>query len=144
LSQKSLLLLNQGGAHKLVILEQVSSKKKCWEANGSKPTKVELLLLKFDFTGICGRSMDSNGYSIRQKGKDLALDYNPVLKKRGKDLILMGAPRPGRQSASIEIGRTLGMSANPMKIVLNSGWRLTRRTYNGKPLGHIYLTSDQP
>jgi hypothetical protein len=42
----------------------------------------------------------------------------------------------------IEIGRTKGSSAEFLKIELNSGWRLMRRTFQGKPLGFVYLYRD--
>ena len=47
--------------HQLLIIEQISNRKPCWSENGSSPVTVEPLLLNFDFTGICGRSTDSNG-----------------------------------------------------------------------------------
>jgi hypothetical protein len=55
-------------AHQLLIIEQVSPKRECWSESGTNPVTVEPLLLNFDFTGICGRSTDSNGYSIRMDG----------------------------------------------------------------------------
>jgi hypothetical protein len=98
--------------------------------------------LNFDFTGICGRSTDSNGYSIRMNGEDLGLDYLLRVVERDGDLVLVGSNRRNLAAPTIEIGRTQGISNGFQKIVLNQGWRLTRRTYQGKALGHIYITSD--
>lgn len=128
--------------HQLLLIEQVSNRKACWSENGSNPVSVEPLLLNFDFTGICGRTTDSNGYSIRMNGQDLGLDYLLRIIERDGELVLVGSHRINRQAPDIEIGTTKGKSNGFKKIFLNPGWRLTRRTYQGKALGHIYLTSD--
>lgn len=126
----------------LLILEQLSNKQACWSENGNKPINVAPLLMNFDFTGICGRITDSNGYSIRMKGEDLGLDYLVRLVERNGEMVLVGTHRLDPQAPEIEIGRTGGVGKGFEKIILNPGWRLTRRTYQGKVLGHIYLTND--
>lgn len=131
------------GYYNLLILEQISSSKKCWKEHGSSPTEIEPLLLQFDFTGICGRSTDSNGYSIRQAGKDLGLNYQLTLQKQGDELLLLGIPSSRRLGDPMVIGRTRGMSSGLLKIHLNSGWQFAKRTYNGKTLGHVYLNTEQ-
>lgn len=128
--------------HQLLIIEQLSNRRACWSESGSNPVSVEPLLLNFDFTGICGRSTDSNGYSLRMDGQDLGLDYLLRLVERNGELILVGTNRRDRKAPEIEVGRTRGMSDGFEKIFLDSGWRFTRRTYQGKALGHIYLTND--
>lgn len=130
--------------HQLLIIEQISSTQPCWSESGSNPVKVEPLLLNFDFTGICGRSNDSNAYSIRMNGQDLGLDYILRVVKRDGDLLLVGTSRTNYAAPEIEIGRTQGISEGFQKIILNPGWRFTRRSYQGKKLGHIYLTNDSP
>ncbi len=128
--------------HQLLIIEQISNTKPCWSESGSNPVKVEPLLLNFDFTGICGRSNDSNAYSIRMNGQDLGLDYILRVVERDGDLVLLGTNRTNYAAPEIEIGRTQGISDGFQKIILNPGWRFTRRSYQGKLLGHIYLTND--
>lgn len=128
--------------YQLLVIEQISNQRPCWRESGQNPVIIEPLLLNFDFTGICGRSTDSNGYSIRMEGQDLGLDYMLRLVKRGGELVLVGTPVRERNAPEIEIGRTKGMSQGFQKIFLDSGWRLTRRTYAGRVLGHLYLTSD--
>ena len=126
----------------LLILEQVSPRKSCWSESGSSPVSIDLLLLKFDFTGICARSTDSNGYSIRMNGQDLGLDYLLRLVERDGEMVLVGTHRIDRQAPEIIIGRTKGKSNGSEKIFLDPGWRFTKRAYQGKALGHIYLTND--
>lgn len=128
--------------HQLLIVEQISNKRPCWSESGSNPVTVDPLLLNFDFTGICGRITDSNGYSIRMAGQDMGLDYLLRIVEQNGDLMLVGSHRVNRQMPDIEIGKTNGTAEGFTKIILNPGWRLTRRTYQGKPLGHVYLTND--
>jgi hypothetical protein len=133
----------EGGYYNLLILEQISSRKPCWQEQGTSPTEIKPLLVNFDFTGICGRSTDSNGYSIRQAGKDLGLDYRLDVQKQGNDLVLLGLPHSSQAGQPLEIGRTHGIGSGLLKIHLNSGWQFAKRTYNGKTLGHVYLSSNQ-
>ncbi|HIK08904.1 MAG TPA: DUF3747 domain-containing protein [Oscillatoriaceae cyanobacterium M33_DOE_052] len=126
----------------LVIIEQQSSQRRCWSESGSNPTNVDLLLLTFDFTGICGRSTDSNGYSLRVSDEDLGLTYTLRLVNRGNEVVLIGDPSSSSRP-QIEIGRTFGIPTGPTKIVLDPTWRFTKRTYEGKTLGHVYLTNNQ-
>lgn len=132
-----------GGYYNLLILEQISSRKPCWKEHGASPTEIEPLLLNFDFTGICGRSTDSNGYSIRQAGKDLGLDYRLTLQRQGDELFLLGMPNSRSSGQPMEIGSTRGMGSGLLKIHLNPGWQFAKRTYKGKTLGHIYLNTNQ-
>ncbi|MBE9128800.1 MULTISPECIES: DUF3747 domain-containing protein [unclassified Coleofasciculus] len=131
------------GKYQLLIIEQRSNQRACWQESGSSPTVVDPLLLNFDFTGICGRSTDSNGYSMRMSGQDLGLDYLLRIVERNGELLLVGTNRMNRRAPEVILGRSGGVSqGNFHKIVLEPNWRLTRRTYQGKALGHLYLTSD--
>jgi N-acetylmuramoyl-L-alanine amidase len=75
-------------------------------------------------------------------GEDLGLDYLLRIVERNGELVLVGTPRVNRSAGEVEIGSTQGMTNGFAKIILNPGWRFTRRTYQGKSLGHIYLTTD--
>ncbi len=131
------------GYYTLLVLEQRSNEKPCWRESGSSPTRVEPLLLNFNFTKICGRSMDSNGYSIRAAGQDLGLKYQLSLQKQKNDVVLLGlSTRSGNSGKTIQLGRTHGIRSGFLKIDLNPGWRFAKRTYGGKPLGHIYFSRD--
>lgn len=135
--------LPRAKSQQLVILEQVSNKRPCWQESGSAPVKVDPLLLKFNFTGICSRATDSNGYSIRVAGTDLGMRYNISLQRTEQDILLVGTDRKNPFSQPVIIGRTGGVTNDISKIKLEPGWRFTKRTYNGTTLGHIYLTNDQ-
>lgn len=127
--------------HKLLILEQQRDTRACWSESGSNPTTVNLLLNDFNFSGICGRSSDSNGFSIRMAGDDLGLKYRLSIVERNGEFFLIGLP-DDRNNPQLEIGRTYGVTSGSAKIYLNSGWRFTKRNYQGKTLGHVYLTNN--
>lgn len=130
--------------HHFIILEQISNRQACWMESGEAPTAVDPLLLNFDFTGICGRSIDSNGYSIRVDGRDLALDYSLRVVRRGNQLILVAGSNADFGADLIPLGRSYGISPSGYtKILLDPGWRLARRAYQDTLLGHIYITTDE-
>jgi len=130
-----------GQAHQLLVVEQVTNARPCWSEAGAAPTLIDPLLLQFDFTGICGRSTDANGYSIRMNGEDLGLKYSLRVLRRDNDLVLVGASRD-RGGQEIVVGRANGMTTNFAKITLDPGWRFTKRTLGDRTLGHVYLTYD--
>jgi len=131
-------------SHQLLIIEQKSNARQCWSESGSNPVIVDPLLLNFDFSGICGRSTDSNGYSIRMAGEDLGLDYLLRIVERNGELVLIGTNSRDRSAPDVIVGRTQGLANGFVKIVLEPGWDFARRSYQGKPLGHIYLANSQP
>jgi Protein of unknown function (DUF3747) len=134
--------LAQGDRYNLLILEQLSTAKQCWQQNPSNPNIVDPLLLKFDFTNICGRSTDSNGYSVRIAGQDKALDYRLSIAKQNNHLVLLAVPSRNAQGSALAIARTESLEPGFLKLQLNPEWRFTKRSYSGKTLGHIYLTRD--
>jgi hypothetical protein len=133
-----------GNAHQLLILEQLADNRPCWQEYTSSQgllTIVEPLLLNFDFTGVCSRSTDSNGYSIRVNGEDFGLRYSVRVVPHNGDLLLVGAPGD-RRMPHILIGRAYGMTNEFVKLNLSPGWRFTRRTFDDRTVGHVYLTYD--
>ncbi len=138
--------VREGALYNLMILTQVPNQRQCWQEQGqdSGPVVVDPLLLNFDFTGACDRSTDGNGYSVRVNGQDLGVQYRLEISPRQNDLVLFARPTRDRTAPPIEIGRTNGRANGFLKIQLNPGWQMARRTYNGQPVGHIYLTHDAP
>lgn len=130
------------GKFDLLIIEQIPGKQQCWSESGSNPALIEPLLLNFDFTGICRRATDSNGYSIRLDGQDLGLDYLLRVVPRNGELVLVGTARTGNYPEII-LGRTGGLASGFMKINLNPGWQFAKRAYQGKVLGHYYFTASR-
>ena len=125
--------------YNLLIVEQIPGQRPCWQEIGANPTKIAPLLLNFDFTGVCKRSSDSNGYSIRLDGQDLGMDYLTNIVKKDGELHLIGTAR-NPQLPELQIGRTYGLSSGALKIILNQGWSLSKRIYGKKTLEHVYLS----
>ncbi|GGA50641.1 hypothetical protein CYANOKiyG1_70170 [Okeania sp. KiyG1] len=133
--------LNGYSGYKLIILEQRSNQRPCWSESeaGLYPILVEPLLLDFNFSGICGRATDSNGYSIRVDGNDLSLSHRLILQNVGGEIKLFGISLTGDKKL---IGRSRGLSNGMMKIFLEPGWQFTKRSYQGKVIGHFYFSYD--
>jgi N-acetylmuramoyl-L-alanine amidase len=134
-----------GGAQRygLMIIEQKRAEPACFSTTGTRPTQVNVLLLNFDFTGICSKATDTNGYIIRVANTDIA--YDPVIEAKDGVLVLYGIPRraAGANARPIILGQTDGIAANGFtKITLNSGWRLARQTYNNSVTGRTYLANN--
>ncbi len=130
-------------AYNLLIVEQLvpTSQRACWQVKNDAAQTVEPLLLNFNFTGICGRGTDSNAFSIRMAGEDLGLKYTLRLADRNGVVVLLATPS-SRTLPELELGRTRANIRDYMKIDLDPGWRLTRRTFNGRDLSHVYFTNN--
>ncbi|TVQ17950.1 MAG: DUF3747 domain-containing protein [Leptolyngbya sp. DLM2.Bin15] len=129
-----------GENHQLLLLRQLSSERACWSEQDGV---VDLLLTSFDFSGICGRSTDSNGYSVRMAGQDLGMDYSLRLMRSSDSLVLMAVPDRDRSAPSFALGQTNRITTGFAKIYLYPNWYISQRAYNGQTLGHFYLTHEQ-
>ncbi|MFM8675045.1 MAG: DUF3747 domain-containing protein, partial [Vulcanococcus sp.] len=67
--------IGSGERAQLNIYEQRTEARPCYAVQGSKPAVVNPLLSSFDFTGICNRFIDGNGYSLRIGNSDLGTVY---------------------------------------------------------------------
>jgi N-acetylmuramoyl-L-alanine amidase len=131
------------GEHQLLVLQQVSEAKPCWNVKGNDVKTVDPLLLEFDFTGICSRATDSNGYSIRMAGQDVGWRYSLQVTQRQGETLLIGRPTGSKKMPEITIARIKGTPEGFGKFEMEPGWRIAKRTFNGEALGHFYFTHDQ-
>ncbi|CAK6701178.1 DUF3747 domain-containing protein [Synechococcus sp. CBW1107] len=131
--------IGDGLRAQLNIYEQVSDRRPCFSTNGSSPTRVEPLLATFDFTGICSRYMDGNGYSLRVGGSDLGTVYRLSVVRQGSDNILLAAPGRNQAGPEVVVARTQGHSDGFLLFVPEPGWKLMRRHFGNRALGHVYL-----
>jgi N-acetylmuramoyl-L-alanine amidase len=131
------------GEHQLLVLQQITEEKQCWKVNGNDVKTVDPLLLEFDFTGICSRATDSNGYSIRLAGQDVGWRYSLQVAKRNGQMMLIARPTGSKKTPELTIGRIKGTPDSFGKFELEPGWRITKRTFNGEALGHFYFTHEQ-
>ena len=131
-----------GRLYNLTVIEQIPGKQQCWAEKGSSPTVIDPLWTTFDFTGSCRRSTDSNGYSVRLDGQDTSLDYFLNIIPKGDGYQLVAQNRNDRSQTVV--GQTNGKTADKeyLKITLNPGWEFTKKTYEGKVLGHYFFSGD--
>jgi hypothetical protein len=134
---------SSGTKAQLQIYEQIDLRKRpCFAVASGTPAAVSPLLGTFDFTGICRRYIDSQGYSARVGNEDLGSGYRFVVRKVGGDNLLMATPAGGAGGKpEMLVGRTNG-SAGPttfLAFTLEPGWQVMRRAYGGRHLGHVYL-----
>ena len=131
--------IGDGSRAQLNIYEQLNNRRPCFATQGSQPTQVNPLLSTFDFTGICGRFLDANGYSVRVGGTDLATTYRLSVVKRADDTVLMAVPTRADAGPEMVVARTQGPGSGFLQLLFEPGWELKRRAYNGRNLGHVYL-----
>ena len=130
---------SKGDRAQLNIYEQLSPKRACFSVGTSKPAAVDPLLASFDFTGICSRYIDANGFSLRIGGTDLATSYRLMVSRSSDDTLLLGLPTKAGAGPELVIARTLGAGGGFLKFELEPGWTLMRRSFRGRQLGHVYV-----
>ncbi|MEB3332785.1 MAG: DUF3747 domain-containing protein [Synechococcaceae cyanobacterium] len=131
------------GEWNLLVLEQLRTRPLCWQ---KRPDGlIDPSLNRFDYSGICSRYLDSNGYSVRINGEDLASSARLRLQQQGSELLL--------QSYSADLGEALvvGRGTVPRRdrdgfvaIELDNGWSLERRTFGNQTLNHVYFANATP
>lgn len=133
---------SSGTKAQLQIYEQIDPKKRpCFAVASGSPAEVSPLLGTFDFTGICRRYIDSQGYSARVGHEDLGSGYRFVVRKVGNDNLLLATPAGASAKPEMLVGRTNGTAAPTtfLAFTLEPGWQVMRRAYGGRALGHVYL-----
>ena len=106
------------------------------------PAVVDPLLSTFDFTGVCNRYIDGNGYSLRIGGDDLGTRYRLTVVNTGSEMELLAAPTRDRSQPTMLVARSGGVASGFLKLSFEPGWSLRRRAYGTKGLGHIYVYRD--
>ncbi len=131
--------IGDGSRAQLNIYEQRSAARPCYAVQGAAPGVVNPLLATFDFTGICNRFIDTNGYSLRVGGTDLATVYRLSVLRSGNDTILLAAPSKPGVGPEMVVARTGGSGSGFLQLVPEPGWRLMRRHFGNRALGHVYI-----
>jgi hypothetical protein len=128
---------------KLLVLEQIKPEPLCWEKRSDG--LIDPALNRFDFSGICSRYIDSNGYSLRVGDEDLASRYRLRLEQQGNKVSLL-AMTPS-QPTELLVGRgTMSQRDREafVAIELEPGWSLERRAYGSQTLSHVYFANGTP
>lgn len=127
----------------LLVLEQIQPQPRCWD---QRPDGlVDPALNRFNFTGICSRYLDSNGYSLRIGDQDLASRYRLQLRQSGAELRLE-ASTPSDPTVLVVGRATVPLRDRDGFVALNlePGWDLQRRAFGEQTLSHIYFANTTP
>lgn len=128
---------------KLLVLEQIQKRPLCWEER--RDGLVNPSLNNFDFSGICSRYLDSNGYSLRAGGEDMDKRFRLRIEDDRNGLVLLaidpdrGVPIPVARASRYRRDRNAFVKLN-----LEPGWALERRAYKGRTLSHVYFANPSP
>jgi hypothetical protein len=132
----------------LAVVERLLPGRHCWreQSDGSVKLRTEDFLRP----GLCRRVQSSSSYSLRAAGEDLPTTWRLRIEAVGNRLELQ-AFNPS-QPTPIVIGVGQKPSANRMgagsdivpAFSLNPGWGFEKRSYEGRLLSHVYLSSPQP
>jgi hypothetical protein len=131
--------IGNGDRSQLNIYEQIKDRQPCFAVGEGRPAAVNPLLSTFDFTGICGRYLDANGYSVRIGGSDLGTVYRLMVSRASDDTLLLAVPTKAGAGPEMVVARTGGPGGGFLRLQLEPGWKLMRRQYGTRTLGHIYL-----
>lgn len=124
----------------LLVLEQLRPQPLCWQSRGDG--LIDPSLNRFDYTGICSRYLDSNGYSLRVDRQDLATTYRLQVQQVGSELQLQATT--GDDPTVLVVGRGEVPRRDRDGFVplrLTPGWELQRRTFSGRSLNHLYFAN---
>lgn len=128
---------------KLLLIEQIKPRPLCWKHR--QDGLVEPTLNNFNFAGICNRYLDSNSYSLRSSGEDVAKRFRLRITQNVKSLELT-ALEPN-QNVPIIVAKAILPKRNRnafVKLKLEPGWKLERRTYKRRTLSHVYFAHPDP
>nr|WP_255009880.1 DUF3747 domain-containing protein [Cyanobium sp. ATX 6F1] len=134
--------IGSGERAQLNIYEQVSNRRPCFATAGAAPAQVDPLLGSFDFTGICNRFIDGNGYSLRVGGSDLGTVYRLSVVRQANDTFLLASPTKSNPGPEMVVARTGGPGSGFLQLVPEPGWKLMRRHFGARALGHVYVYRD--
>ena len=127
----------------LLVLEQLAPLPRCWESRADG--LVDPALNRFDYTGICSRYLDSNGYSLRVGQSDLGGSYRLRLKQQGTSLELLAMNPNEATELVVGKGRISRRDRDGfVALQLEPGWELQRRLYGQQALSHVYLANATP
>ena len=127
----------------LNVIRQLSPARSCWKARDDDSVQIDLK--DWNWTGVCARFVNANGYSVRMRGVDFQQDSDLVLEQEGPYVVLYTKNRFTDQVEPIPVAvaRTRPESQESSYLMkLLPGWRLEQREFNGRKLGHVYFSHD--
>lgn len=127
----------------LLVLEQVQASPRCWQERSDG--LVDPSLNRFDFSGICSRYLDSNGYSLRVGDQDLSSRHRLRLRQQQQELQLQAFSPLMATELVVARGSVPRRDRDGfVALTLEPGWQLQRRTYGSQTLSHVYFANPAP
>ena len=127
----------------LLVLEQLAPMPRCWDSRADG--LVDPALNRFDYTGICSRYLDSNGYSLRVGQNDLGGSYRLRLQQQGTSLQLLAMNPNESTDLLVGKGRLSRRDRDGfVALQLEPGWELQRRLFGQQALSHVYFANATP
>lgn len=127
----------------LLVLEQIAATPRCWEPRADG--LIDPALNRFDYTGICSRYLDSNGYSVRVGQQDLGSGYRLRLSQQGTTLQLLAMTPDNPTELLVGRGTVTQRDRDGfVGLTLEPGWELERRVYGSRTLNHVYFANATP
>jgi len=122
----------------LLVLEQLAAQPRCWL---ERPDGlIDPSLNRFNFSGICSRYLDSNGYSVRLGDQDLAGSFRLRLLQVGEELQLRASGVTLPDDLLVGRGRVPRRDRDGfVALQLEPDWNLQRRAFQGRALNHLYF-----
>lgn len=65
-----------------------------------------------------------------------------MVTRSGGDMLLLAFPTKAGAGPEMVVARTRGSAPGFLKFQLEPGWRLMRRQFGGRNLGHLYVYAD--
>ena len=131
-----------GSRWNLVVVERLQPGTGCWQRQSQGLVSLEPDALSNETH--CNRLQSSSGYSLRAAGQDLRSPWRLRIEAVDNRLELQ-AFNPSL-SSPITIG-TAPLSSNASGLpafTLKPGWSFQKRSYEGRLLSHVYLSSREP
>ena len=128
----------------LVVVERLQPGTGCWQRQANDLVSLDSEALNND--ALCNRLQSSSGYSLRAAGQDLPVPWRLRIEATG-DRLELQALNPSL-AGTIVVGTAPVVSVNPggalPAFTLNPGWSFQKRTYEGRVLSHVYLSTRDP
>ena len=79
---------------------------------------------------------------MRVGSSDLGTVYRLSVVKQANDTLLMALPTKPGAGPEMVVARSGGSGAGFLLLVPEPGWKLMRRQFGGRALGHVYVYRD--
>lgn len=128
----------------LVVVERLQAGNGCWQRQANGLVSLEPDALSNE--AACNRLQSSSGYSLRAGDQDLSAPWRLRIEAVGNRLELQAL------NPSLPAPITIGIAPLPRRVdaaalpafSLNPGWSFQKRSYEGRLLSHVYLSTPEP